>query len=342
MSVDLVLNPGSAQYSSDRLVDPDAVAFHQRQPGYRATPLLAIPSLAERTGVRSVHVKVEADRFGLPAFKVLGASWAVHRALAERADVRVLVAATDGNHGRAVAHVARTRGLEARIYVPRGTTARRIAAIRDQGATVLEWAGSYDDAVLQAARSITAKELLVSDTAADPDDRMAGWVIDGYSTLFAEIASQQPDGFTAVLVGMGVGALATATIRYAKSLLVPAHVIGVEPDTAACVLQSLRQGRPASVPGPHPSIMVGLNCGAPSAVAWPTLAAGLDAACTVTDVQAKAAVDALAGAGLAVGATGAASAAGLLALAEDGLLPRVLPEPATSDVLLLVTEGATD
>lgn len=341
-NVELVLNPGNAQSPSDRAVDADAVAFHRRLPGYRETPLVALPSLAERAGVRSVHAKVEADRFGLPAFKVLGASWAVQRALAERADVRALVAATDGNHGRAVAHVARTRGLGARIYVPQGTTARRIAAIRAEGATVLEWPGSYDDAVRAAARSVTAAELLVADTAAEPGDRLAGWVIDGYSTLFAEVTQQRPTGFSAVFTGVGVGALATAAIRYAKSLPVPARVVGVEPDTAACVLRSLRAGRPTSAPGPHPSIMVGLNCGEPSAVAWPTLAAGLDAACAVTDTHARQAVDALAGAGLAVGATGAAALAGLLALADGGLLARVLPEPSTADVLLLATEGATD
>src|SRR4051812_34158404 len=88
--------------------------FHRRLPDYRPTPLVEMPGLAAGLGVGRVFVKDESDRFGLPAFKILGASWAVHRALADdRHDggIRMLVTATDGNHGRAVAHTARTHGL---------------------------------------------------------------------------------------------------------------------------------------------------------------------------------------------------------------------------------------
>ena len=58
--------------------------FHRRLPGYRRTPLHDAPQLAEELGVSRVLVKDEADRLGLPAFKMLGASWATYRALYER------------------------------------------------------------------------------------------------------------------------------------------------------------------------------------------------------------------------------------------------------------------
>ena len=113
--------------------------FHRRLPGYEETPLVDAPKLAGALGVGKVFVKDESSRLGLPAFKVLGASWAVYRALEERlgdegfgdweeiGELRErlepmrplsLVAATDGNHGRAVARVARLLGLGAKIFVP--------------------------------------------------------------------------------------------------------------------------------------------------------------------------------------------------------------------------------
>ena len=59
----------------------------------------------------TVGVKDESNRLGLPAFKILGASWAAERALREDPGVHTLVAACAGNHGRAVARVAAMRGL---------------------------------------------------------------------------------------------------------------------------------------------------------------------------------------------------------------------------------------
>jgi len=118
-----------------------AITFHSSMPGYRPTPLVALPELAAELGVAAVFVKDESERLGLPAFKILGASWAVNRALSLRdgydtpaeslAELRqridsaslTLVTATDGNHGHALARVAALLGLEARIYFPGGTAA---------------------------------------------------------------------------------------------------------------------------------------------------------------------------------------------------------------------------
>src|SRR5437016_9467160 len=61
------------------------LAFHRRLPGYAPTPLLDAPALAHLLGIGQVTVKNESSRLGLPAFKILGASWAVYRALEKRA-----------------------------------------------------------------------------------------------------------------------------------------------------------------------------------------------------------------------------------------------------------------
>src|SRR5262245_1852965 len=159
--------------SPDRPID-----FHRRLPGYRESPLVEAPRLAEVLGVAKVYVKDETSRFGLPSFKVLGASWSTYAALRERlgpiqpedgslsyeglrawaSPVRplTLVAATDGNHGRAVARVARWLGLNARIFVPSFVSAVRRQAIQSEGAELVVVDGVYDasvDAALEAARA---------------------------------------------------------------------------------------------------------------------------------------------------------------------------------------------
>jgi len=78
----------------------DAYAFHRSLPGYAPTPLVPVPAIAAELGAGRVLVKDESSRLGLPAFKILGASWACRQVL-ERQPGATLVTATDGNHGRA-------------------------------------------------------------------------------------------------------------------------------------------------------------------------------------------------------------------------------------------------
>src|SRR5215212_3040557 len=129
--------------------DEAPLDFHCRLPGYEPTPLIDAPELAREWGVGRVLLKFERERFGLPAFKLLGVSWAAERLLGEppHEPGLELIAATDGNHGRAVARVARQRGLGATIFVPAGTARARIEAIEGEGASVEVVDGSYDDAV---------------------------------------------------------------------------------------------------------------------------------------------------------------------------------------------------
>ena len=93
----------------------DTLAFHRSLPGYEPTPLVPVPALATELGVGRVLVKDESSRLGLPAFKVLGASWACQQVLAEQPGA-MLVTATDGNHGRAVARMAAHLGVGATVY----------------------------------------------------------------------------------------------------------------------------------------------------------------------------------------------------------------------------------
>lgn len=345
---------------------PDPRPFHASIPGYAATPLRPAAATARAVGVGELLVKDESARLGLPSFKVLGASWALRRAVAARsgadvatfADLRravdalrplSLCTATDGNHGRAVAHLARVLDLDARIFMPAGTAAARVEAIAGEGAGVTVIDGGYDDAVALAASQESDRCLVIADTGSADTDAAPAWVIEGYATMLAEIEDaiaaeglRRPD---VVVVPIGVGALAAAVVRHfwAQPAARP-RLMGVEPESAACVLESVAAGARVLLDHPQTSIMAGLNCGTPSAAAWPSVSQGIDAYVTVGDERVPDAMRLLARDGVEAGETGAAALAGLLeVVCGPGAEVRdALGLSSRSCVLLLSTEGATD
>jgi diaminopropionate ammonia-lyase len=364
----VVANPLYVPQARGERATPPAAPFHQSIPGYAPTPLVSIPALAERLGVGELLVKCESERFGLPAFKMLGASWAIYRAicryLGEEPDPSrgfehlaamvapmrpfTLAAATDGNHGRAVARMARMLGFSARIFVPEGTTPGRMEAIAGEGAEVIVVEGDYDAAVARSAEEAGERCLVISDTSWPGYEDVPAWVIEGYETLYAEIdddlAATGRDWPAVVFVPVGVGALAAATVNHFSDpdRNAPA-IIGVEPSDADCVSESLAAGEITTVPGPHRSIMAGLNCGTPSLIAWPTVSRGLAGVVSIGDGWARDAVRDLAVAGVQAGETGAAGLAGLAALRSAGpSSPLVGTVPDDSSVMVICTEGASD
>jgi diaminopropionate ammonia-lyase len=317
---------------------PDARGFHAALEGYRPTPLRDLPAVAAELGLGAVLLKDESDRLGLPAFKVLGASWAVERALREHPGIRTLVAASAGNHGRAVARVAALRGLACRIYLPAGSAPARAEAIAAEGAEVVVTGGAYEQAVAQATRA--GAETGAIEIADVGESGPARWVVDGYQTLYAEIEAD--GGCDVLLVPAGVGSLAAAAARYGAQARVA--VIGVEPETAACLTASLAAGTPTAVANPG-TTMAGLNCSEISASAWPSLRDGMHGMLTVADAEAHAAMRELARAGLVIGDCGAATLAALRALATEPAcagLREAVGLGARSRVVLVATEGATD
>ena len=364
-------NPQATPQLDSDIPGGEAFDFHQKLPGYRQSPMIDAPGIADVLGVGKVWVKDESSRFGLPAFKFLGASWAVYRALLERLGgaiepwqtfddlkerfaplkPRTLVAATDGNHGRAVARMAHLLGFASHILVPRGMAQARIDAIEGEGANVTIVNGSYDDAVTRAAALASENALVISDTAWDGYTQIPHWIMEGYTTILRELddqlAATDSPRVDLVAAQMGVGGLATAVVWHYRrpELANQPKIVGVEPLAADALLESARAGRMVEVPGPHTSIMAGLCCGVPSLVAWPILSSGIDVFVAIDDEWAREAMRELAKAGVVSGETGAAGLAGLLALLsgpereQHRQLLRLTPE---SQVVVISTEGATD
>ncbi|MEI5099208.1 pyridoxal-phosphate dependent enzyme [Streptomyces sp. PmtG] len=330
---------------------PEAVrTYHAALPGYAPTPLTELPSLAAELGVGRVFVKDESARLGLPAFKALGASWAVHRLVEGRGERTVLVTATDGNHGRAVAREARRLGHGAHVFVSGAVHPGAAAAIEAEGARVTRVDGDYDRAVREAAEAAAAdgRAVLVQDTAWPGYEEVPALIVEGYSTLFAEVDEQLAAAGAGapglVVVPVGVGSLAQAAVTHHRSRPAGprAALLAVEPTAAAPALASLTRGEPVTV-ATRETAMAGLNCGTLSALAWPHLRAGLDAATAVTDAEAAGAARDLAALGVSSGPCGAASLAGArAALTGAGAKERAaaLGVGPGATVVLLSTEGA--
>jgi diaminopropionate ammonia-lyase len=341
--------------------DDPAVIFRDVWGGYRPTSLLEMPILAQQTGVARVLVKAESER-PLGNFKSLGGTVASMRALARARNPPIpdsslsgsghagrlprLLCASDGNHGLAVAAAARNARTTASVYLPAGASKTRAARIEAAGAHV-EWViGTYDDAVLEAAKAAASGEgVLVPDTSADSGDLVVRDVLDGYSLLTREIVAQMKhqglDGPSHVFVQAGVGGLAAAMAIGLQSILQePRALIIVEPSTAACVALALIQGHPQRLCGDLQTCAEMLSCGLASASALDILRPFRPISLLVTEEQLAAAPAGLiAAGGPATTPSGAAGLAGFLHAATRSAIPGTIRLNERSVVLLVATEG---
>jgi len=272
--------------------------FHQTFPDYTPTPLVKLTHLADMLRVSKIWIKDESHRFGLNAFKVLGATHGLAYLLAQRLEMNTqelsfdlphepsakevladttLVTATDGNHGRAVAWAAQQLRCRAVVYLPKGASTARYESIKAHGAQTLIIDGTYDDAVKQAAEQAQKQGwILLQDTAREGYEEIPLKIMQGYLTILHE-ALEQLEGEipTHVLVQCGVGSLAGSSQAYLCELFGdkrPLFVV-VEPTRAACFYEPMATHRrmPKKLSGNLNTIMAGLACGEPSALAWKIL-----------------------------------------------------------------------
>ncbi len=271
--------------------------FHHQIEGYQPTPLVSLPLLAERLGVKSILVKDESHRFGLNAYKALGGSYALGRLLAEYLKVDIIdidlktvsikldkplvfTTATAGNHGTGVAWAAHKMGQKAVVYMPKGSALASAERIRNLGAECIVTEVNYDDTVRLASK--TAEEngwILVQDTAWDGYEKIPTWISQGYMTMpdeaieqAAAISEAMP---THVMLQAGVGSMAGGVLGYLVDRLGAGsfQTIIAEPVAADCIFRSgtSAQGKMINVTGELNTIMAGLACGEPNPVTWPLL-----------------------------------------------------------------------
>ncbi len=361
-----------------RVLDERGAAAARREiaswPGYRETPLVALPGLAARLGVAEVLYKDESQRFGLGSFKALGGAYAVYRYLAgavaahtggevSAADLAggrhrdvtaalTVCCATDGNHGRSVAWGARTFGCACVIYIHETVSEERERAIAAFGARVVRNPGNYDDAVHRAAGDAQAHGwTVVSDTSYEGYTDIPRDVMHGYTVMADEARRAIPDERlpTHVFVQGGVGGLAAAVCaRFWWELgeRRPFTVVA-EPERAACLFASAEAGHRVTLNGDIDTIMAGLSCGEVSLLAWDVLAEGADFFVTLPDSAAVEMMRALARGHdgdppIVAGESAVAGIAGAAALAGDARLRAEVGLDSRARVLVFGTEGDTD
>ena len=336
------------------------------------TPLRDLPHLAAKLGVGKLFLKDESLRSPLGSFKALGAPIALLRLILRRypdsglapADLFggrhgarladfVVISATDGNHGRALAAAARSVGCRCVVVLHANVSPEREAPIRELGARIVRIAGNYDDSVREAARLAHVNEWhVVSDTSYDGYEDIPRDVMQGYAIIADEAIEAAPANagspFTHVLLQGGVGGLAAGIASHfweRHGAGRPSFIV-VEPEQADCLLQSARHGRISRATGSTDSLMAGLACGEASPLAWRFLQPTIDAFMTVSDASAAAAVRTLAlgEAGdipVVSGESGAVGLAALVDLVDRPDSAQALGLNGRSSVLLVNTEGAT-
>ncbi|MFQ6103305.1 MAG: diaminopropionate ammonia-lyase [Candidatus Glassbacteria bacterium] len=384
-AISYIVNPRSRKMESAKaptdMFSPEKARavreFHRRLPFYEPTPLVQLAQRADELGVSKVCVKDESHRFGLNAFKVLGATFGVAHALAKRlelveteisfdtlrsSEIRselstlTLVTATDGNHGRAVAWVAQKLGCRSVVYLPEGTARARYESIRAHGADAFLISGNYDKAVRIAADQAERNGwLLIQDSAWEGYEEVPSKIMQGYLTILDEALEQLGSELpTHILVQCGVGSLAASLQAFLveKYGLERPQFIVVEPKGAACFFESVTAGddEPRTIEGELNTIMAGLACGTPSTLAWNILRDYADAFVECSDQVTIEGMRALGNPlegdkGVISGESGAVTM---------GLCKFVLKEPgcrearrdlkldADSKILLISTEGDTD
>jgi len=339
--------------------DPKEVFEFHRSIGNKETPLIKLPSLANHLGIGSILIKDESHRFGLNAFKVLGASYAMHRLIKKFPQINTFCTASDGNHGRAVAWMAKKLERKAIIYMPKGTVLDRINAIKEEGAEVFVIDDSYDVAVKIANEKVLEGNQqknnlwsLVQDTAWDGYEEIPLDIMRGYWTQMHEISNQiGKEKIDVVFLQIGVGSWAASIISYAMSQWEnPPIFISVEPYSANCLFESIRTGRRVSVKNNQTTMMAGLNCGTVSTKAWDILKNGIVGSISISDKLSEQGMKVLANPlsedsyiiGGESGASGLSALIGLCRRNNYSEFKKKFSLNKKSTILVINTEGDTD
>lgn len=199
------------------------------------TPLIPSPHMSAIAG-REFLLKLEMTQ-PIGAFKLRGAANAIAAVPAGAAGV---TCCSTGNHGRGVAHAARSRGLRAVICMSELVPRAKVDGIRALGAEVRIAGRSQDDALAESRRLAREEGLVEISPFDDP------LVIAGQGTIGLELVEDRPD-LAAILVPLSGGGLAAGIALAAKAASPSIRVIGVSMDRGAAMYESVRAGKPVPV-----------------------------------------------------------------------------------------------
>ncbi|WP_431271221.1 threonine dehydratase [Dankookia sp. P2] len=253
-----------------------AALVHQAFP---PTPHYAWPLLAARSGAE-VWVKHE-NHTPTGAFKVRGGLVYMDRLKRERPHVRGVISATRGNHGQSLAYAGARHGVPVTIVVPRGNSAEKNAAMRAQGATLVEHGEDFDAARLHAMQLAEAQGLEFAPSFA-PD------LVRGVATYALEFLRTAPPLET-VYVPIGLGSGICGCILARDLLGLRTEVVGVQSTEAPAYALSFAAGKVVTVPTAH-TLADGMATRIPDPAALAIIRRGAARIVTVTDAEVAAAI----------------------------------------------------
>ena len=316
---------------------------------YKPTPLLLLNKLSKELNLNKIYYKDESKRFDLKSFKALGGAYAVEKVTKGNKDITVSTA-TAGNHGRSVAWGAKRLGLKCKIFISEYVSDARGKAMELLGADVVKVKGNYEQSLIECIKQSTENNWqIVQDVAWKDYMLVPTLTMAGYSVMMKEIVDQiNNEKITHIFLQAGVGGMAGAMVAGAARYLenVPIMIV-VEPDSAACVMESIKSGKIKKIDIQRESLMGGMSCGEPSLVPWKILKKSVNNCISLPDDDIGKTMKLCANASfgddnIIAGENSAPGIISLIASCNDENIKNKLNLNSNSNILLIGCEGDTD
>ena len=317
--------------------------------GYSPTPLIELNKLSKELNLNKIFYKDESKRFDLKSFKALGGAYAVEKVSKGNKDI-VVATATAGNHGRSVAWGARRLGLKCKIFISEFVSDARGKAMSDLGADVVKVKGNYEKSLIECIKQSTDNNWqIVQDVAWENYMTVPKFTMAGYTVMMKEIVDQiNKNKISHIILQAGVGGMAAAMIagiaRYLENIPV---TIVVEPDSAACVLESIKTGKIEKIDIKRESLMGGMSCGEVSLVPWEILKNSVQYCISLPDDDIAKTMKLLGNGSFSdkkiiAGENSAPGVISLITSYEDEKIKQKIGLNKNSNILLIGCEGDTD
>ena len=317
--------------------------------GYSPTPLIELNKLSKELNLNKIFYKDESKRFDLKSFKALGGAYAVEKITKGNKDI-VVATATAGNHGRSVAWGARRLGLKCKIFINEFVSEARGQAMADLGADVIKVKGNYEKSLIECIKQSTENNWqIVQDVAWKDYMLVPKYTMAGYTIMMKEIVNQiSNDQITHIILQAGVGGMAGAMVAgIAKYLKNVPETIVVEPDSAACVMESIKTGKIEKIDIKRESLMGGMSCGEVSLVPWEILKNSVKFCISLPDDDIAKTMKLLGNSSFSdkkiiAGENAAPGVISLIASCVDDKIKEKLKLNSKSNILVIGCEGDTD
>ena len=317
--------------------------------GYSPTPLVELNKLSKELNLNKIFYKDESKRFDLKSFKALGGAYAVEKVTKGNKDI-VVATATAGNHGRSVAWGAKRLGLKCKIFISEYVTNARGKVMSDLGADVIKVKGNYESSLIECIKQSTKNNWqIIQDVAWKEYITVPKYTMAGYAVMMKEIVDQlDHNKISHIILQAGVGGMAGAMIagvaRYLKNIPI---TIVVEPDSAACVLESIRTGKIEKIDIIRESLMGGMSCGEVSLVPWEILKNSVKYCISLPDDDIAKTMKLLGNANFSdekiiAGENSTPGVISLISSCENEKIKEKMQLNKNSNVLLIGCEGDTD